>query len=141
MRPHGHLGSGTFIWHCLAVSNREIHEIDPIMTHHESCPPVGLCTQHFNEHALQTEPCLIPKECYPSPASRYDGWILRISWLKGPLAINMFGPMGAAYSHGRIITLRAAASLRKQVSSASHVLSSLCASTDPWALEWSFGLA
>ena len=61
--------------------------------------------------------------------------------MEGSLATHTFGPMGMPDSDGRIITLRAAASLRKQVSSASHVLSSLCASTDPWALERSFGLA
>ena len=84
------------------------------MTTFEICPPAGLRTQHFNEHALHTEPCLIPKECYSSPASRSDSWIMSTSCLKGALATNMFAPKGAAYSHGCIITLRAEASGKKQ---------------------------
>ena len=84
------------------------------MTTHETCSPAGLCTQHFNEHTLHTEPCLVPNECYSSPASRSDSWIMSTSCLKGALAINMFAPKGAAYSHGCIITLRAEASGKKQ---------------------------
>ena len=34
------------------------------MTHHKIVAAAGLRTQHFNEHAIQTEPHQIPTECY-----------------------------------------------------------------------------
>ena len=76
VRQHGPLGSGTVIWPCTAASNHGIHE-NPSCD--ETCPSAGLRTQHFNEHALHTEPCLIPNECYFSPASRSDSCILSTS--------------------------------------------------------------
>ena len=56
----------------------------------KSCPPAGLRTQHFNEHALQGEPCLIPNESYSSPASRSDRWILGTLHLKHLFATYTF---------------------------------------------------
>ena len=65
---------------------------------------------------------LIPKLCSSSPLSNSDTWIRSTSCLKTRLAINMFGPLGRLLVLGRIITLRALASKRKQNISASHVL-------------------
>ena len=92
------------IWSCLTSSNHEIHEIP---SSDKTCPPAGLRAQHFNEHALHTEPHLIPKDCYPSPSSRSDSWILSISCLKVRLAISTFGRRSHVSSQARIITLRA----------------------------------
>ena len=81
---------------------------------------------------------LIPKVCYSCPLSWSDVRIMSTSSLKHLLAINSFASIWHAIFPGPIITLRAWASKRKQGSSASHVLSSLRASADPWASERSF---
>ena len=83
---------------------------------------------------------LIPKLVRHQVSSNSDRRILSTSCLKARLAINSLASTWHAIFPGIIITLRAWASKRKQGSSASHVLSSLRASADPWASELSFGL-
>ena len=75
VRQHGPLGSGTVIWPCLTASNHAIHDIPSC---DKSCSSAGLSAQHFNEHALHTRPCLIPKECYAIPplCASTDPWAL-----------------------------------------------------------------
>ena len=51
--------------------------------------------------------------------------------MKTRLAIYMFGPLGWLLALGRIITLRALTSLRKQRSSASHVLFNIARQRGP----------
>ena len=74
---------------------------------------------------------LIPKLCSSSPLLNSDRWIRRSSCLKGCLAINSFGLKGQLLAPGRIITLRALASKRKQRSSASHVLFNIARQRGP----------
>ena len=136
MRQHGPLGSGTAIWTCLTASNHENHEIPSC---DKTCPSAGLRAQHFNEHALHTEPCLISKECYSCPSSRSDSRILSSSCLKAALATHNLDTKGLAYVHVRIITLRAWASLRKQESSASHCQVSIARQRSEFASETSIG--
>ena len=57
---------------------------------------------------------LIPKLCYSRGASRSDSTILRISCLKPALATHSFDSQRGCSVPGRIITLRAEASGRKQ---------------------------
>ena len=89
---------------------------------------------------LPLEASLTPKLCYSWPSSNSDSTIRSTSCLKHAFATNRFAPNCLCSSPARIITLRASASKRKQVSSASHVLSSLRASAAPWASERPFGL-
>ena len=63
--------------------------------------------------------------------SRSDIRITSTSHLKTRLATNMFAPNGRLLSPGRIITLRALASKRKQRSSASHVLFNIARQRGP----------
>ena len=88
---------------------------------------------------LPLEASLTPKLCYSWPSSKSDSTILRTSCLKHEFATNMFAPNCRCSSPARIITLRARASKRTQVSSANYVLSSLRASAGPWASEGSLG--
>ena len=71
----------------------------------------------------------IPKLGYLRPSSKSDSRILSTSQKKTPVAIDSFDPRCMPNPHSTIITLRAAASLRKQMSSVSHLNSTLCAST------------
>ena len=90
VRQHTKIASEMSPGPCLTASK---HEKSRNPSSDKTCSPAGLRTQHFNEHALLGEPCLIPNECYSSPASRSDRWILSTSCLKGPLAINMFASL------------------------------------------------
>ena len=74
---------------------------------------------------------LIPKLGSSSPASNSDRWIRSTSRLKTRLATHSFGLRGQLLSPGRIITLRALASKRKQRSSASHVLFNIARQRGP----------
>ena len=76
----------------------------------------------ITDMALTQDLSLLPKLARFAFLSRSDVRISRTSCLKGRLAIYMFDPLGRLLAPGRIITLRALASKRKQRSSASHVL-------------------
>ena len=82
---------------------------------------------------------LIPKLCSSSPLSNSDRWIRSSSCFKTRLAINSFGLSGRLLSPGRIITLRALASKRKQRSSTNHVLFNIARQREPLGPETSTG--
>ena len=88
----------------------------------ESVQQLGSMLSITTDMGLVLDLSLIPKLCYFSPASRSDRWIRSTSRLKTRLATHSFGPERGCSSPVRIITLRALTSLRKQRSSASHVL-------------------
>ena len=87
MRQHTKIASERSSGLCLTASK---HEKSRNPSSGNTCSSAGLRTQHFNEHALLGEPCLIPNECYSSPASRSDRWILSTLHLKHLLATHTF---------------------------------------------------
>ena len=87
VRQHTKIASERSSGLCLTASK---HEKSRNPSSDKTCSAAGLRTQHFNEHALLGEPCLIPKECYSSPASRSDRWILSTLHLKHLLATHTF---------------------------------------------------
>ena len=87
VRQHTKIASERSSGLCLTASK---HEKSRNPSSDKSCSAAGLRTQHFNENALLGEPCLIPKECYYSPASRSDRWILSTLHLKHLLATHTF---------------------------------------------------
>ena len=131
------LGIWAAIWACLTASN---HEIIIILSCDQIYSSVKLRIRDVGSPELLGKLSLICLVCSLRISWRSDGWILGTSRLKALLAINMFDPNRACSFPGRIITLRAWASKRKQVSSASHRLVSLRVSADPWASELPLGL-
>ena len=87
VRQHTKIASEMPFGLCLTASKYE-NSRNPSAD--KSCSAAGLRAQHFNEHALQREPCLIPKECYSSPASRSDRWILSTLHVKHLFATHTF---------------------------------------------------
>jgi len=98
----------------LKASSLIFMQNDVITRHHGIYPSAGLRAQHFNGHALKTQPSLIPKVSYSIPSPRSDGGILSTTRLNALFAINSFAPKWPAISPATIITLRAEASERKQ---------------------------